>query len=303
MSKAGRILHPAILVCVLAGAPYGVAGSQGFEPTSNHFLSGKSQLSYRTYGKGKPVILLAGGPGMESGYLVPVAQAIAEAEREAILLDLRGLGGSSGASRDELTVAGGVADIEALRHSLGADKVTLLGHSFGGALAQAYSAVHSEHVERLILLDSVGTDLAPARDTALATSWMKSLTGQERVDYAAAKANGNADRAIRIKFLGSMVNRGKGEAFVRSLPSPVTNAGVQARMSQDYKANYHVGYSPVGFPITIIYGDQDWIRAWQPELTQAYRAAHIILIPGSSHFPWIDNPSGTALAIKEALVQ
>ena len=90
---------------------------------------------------------------------------------------------------------------------------------------------------------------------------------------------------------------------MKSLPSPVTNAEVQARMAQDYKAHYHIARAPVGFPITIIYGDQDWIRAWEPELTAAYRAARVILIPGSSHFPWIDNPRCTALALEEALVQ
>ena len=107
LGKIDRILQGAILAGVLATAPCCFAGSPGPEPTSKHFLSGKSQLSYRAYGQGGPVILLAGGPGMESGYLIPIAEAIAGAGREAILLDLRGLGGSSGASRDEPTVAGG----------------------------------------------------------------------------------------------------------------------------------------------------------------------------------------------------
>jgi proline iminopeptidase len=287
----------------LAIVPWEIAHSSPPVPVLGRYLSGKSELAYHVYGKGSPVVLLAGGPGMESSYLAPIARGIAGAGRKAILLDLRGLGGSSGASRDGLTLAGGVADIEALRRSLGVDKLSLLGHSYGGSLAQAYAAEHPDNVDRLILLDSVGTDLAPADDTALSASWMTHLTERERADYAAARAHGDTDTAVSLKFLGSIIDRRKGEAFVRSLPSPVTHADVRTQMSQDYGANYHIVPAVADFPVTIIYGDQDWIRAWQPELAAAYSRARVILVPQSSHFPWVDNSRGTALALKQALSQ
>nr|MBA3263158.1 alpha/beta fold hydrolase [Thermoleophilaceae bacterium] len=47
-----------------------------------------------------------------------------------------------------------VEDIEAVRAALGADKLTLIGVSYGTFLAQAYAARYPKHVER-VLLDSV----------------------------------------------------------------------------------------------------------------------------------------------------
>jgi proline iminopeptidase len=44
-----------------------------------------------------------------------------------------------------------VEDVEAVRAALGLGKINLLGHSFGGALAQAYALKYQEHLSHLIL--------------------------------------------------------------------------------------------------------------------------------------------------------
>ncbi len=53
-----------------------------------------------------------------------------------------------------------VADLEALRARLGLDRMTLLGHSYGGALAAAYLAAHPERVSRLVLVSPGALDPA-----------------------------------------------------------------------------------------------------------------------------------------------
>ena len=44
-----------------------------------------------------------------------------------------------------------VEDVEAVRKALGLGKMSLLGHSYGGVLAQAYAMKYQEHLSHLIL--------------------------------------------------------------------------------------------------------------------------------------------------------
>ncbi len=43
-----------------------------------------------------------------------------------------------------------VADLEAIRQQIGAERLILIGHSWGGTLIAHYAAAHSEHVAKLI---------------------------------------------------------------------------------------------------------------------------------------------------------
>jgi pimeloyl-ACP methyl ester carboxylesterase len=61
---------------------------------------------------------------------------------------------SIGAPRDFYSTATHAEDLEAVRQSLGFDKIALYGVSYGTKLAMAYALAHPDHVERL-LLDSV----------------------------------------------------------------------------------------------------------------------------------------------------
>jgi pimeloyl-ACP methyl ester carboxylesterase len=59
-----------------------------------------------------------------------------------------------GAARDFYSTAQHAEDLDAVRQSLGVDKVALYGVSYGTKLSLAYALAHSDHVERM-LLDSV----------------------------------------------------------------------------------------------------------------------------------------------------
>jgi proline iminopeptidase len=69
--------------------------------------------------------------------------------------DQRGTGRSAPVGpNDSTTVADMVADLEALRVALGVEKLDLLGHSWGGYLAQAYAAAHGDRVAHMVLVGS-----------------------------------------------------------------------------------------------------------------------------------------------------
>jgi proline iminopeptidase len=97
-----------------------------------------------------------------------------------IYLDQRGSGRSERPWRGEYSIAALVDDIEALRKTLGVDKLALLGHSFGGTLALEYAAKYPGHVAKMVLV-SAASDI-PAACAA-------------RVDYIARHYGDRLDKA------------------------------------------------------------------------------------------------------------
>jgi len=57
-------------------------------------------------------------------------------------------------SAKEYTFAREVEDLEGLRKALGLSQINLLGHSFGGMVAQAYALKYPQSVRRLLLADT-----------------------------------------------------------------------------------------------------------------------------------------------------
>jgi pimeloyl-ACP methyl ester carboxylesterase len=133
------------------------------------------------------VVALAGGPGQPAiahrssfaDMLGPVLR-----ERELVVFDQRGTGRSGllrcsrleraapsdltaaagecaarlGAARSHYTTRDSVADLEAVRAALGAERISLYGVSYGTKVALAYALAHPGRVERLVLDSAVPLD-------------------------------------------------------------------------------------------------------------------------------------------------
>ncbi|PWU50718.1 hypothetical protein DLJ47_23490, partial [Micromonospora sp. S4605] len=88
-------------------------------------------------GAGAPLVCLPGGPMQAAAYLGDLGGL--PAHRELVLLDLRGTGASA-VPTDPASYRFDrqVADVEALRRHLGLDRLDLVTHSAGAALALCY---------------------------------------------------------------------------------------------------------------------------------------------------------------------
>lgn len=114
--------------------------------------------------QGTPLIMVSGGPGFESGYFWFRPWGGFETSHRNVRYDQRGTGTSSPVGpNDKVSVAQFVADIEALRVALKADKIDLLGHSWGGYLSMAYAAKHPDRLAHLILLDAAAPKFSDTR--------------------------------------------------------------------------------------------------------------------------------------------
>jgi proline iminopeptidase len=100
-----------------------------------------------------PVIFLHGGPGTpdmkgDSEYFGRLARS----GFDVYVYDEVGTGRSSRLQDPTgYSLTRDVADLEAVREKIGAERVALIGHSYGGTLAAAYASLHPEHVARMIL--------------------------------------------------------------------------------------------------------------------------------------------------------
>src|ERR1035437_3881221 len=108
-------------------------------------------IYYKTFGKGDPLFIVHGGPGASHDYFLPYLIPLVRHNR-LIFIDERGSGKSQKLEDiSAYTVENMVEDVEAVRKALNLGKINLLGHSYGGVLAQAYALKYQKNLTRLIL--------------------------------------------------------------------------------------------------------------------------------------------------------
>lgn len=173
--SAALVLAGAITLLIPLATPAPVVDQASWQ------LDTGSRLAYvhlRPAGRSRPapVVVLHGGPGIPNtaADIAPFAP-LTRLGFDVYSYDQLGAGGSSrladpasyGVDRD-------VADLEAIRRTIGADTMVLIGHSYGATLAAHYLAAHPDHVQQLVLvspgaLDPTDTSASGARtglDTA-----------------------------------------------------------------------------------------------------------------------------------------
>src|SRR5579859_2982664 len=108
-------------------------------------------IYYTTVGRGAPLMIVHGGPGASHDYFLPYLLALARTNKLSFI-DERGSGRSEKLEdTSQYTVENMVEDVEAVRLALGLGKINLLGHSYGGVLAQAYALKYQKNLSHLIL--------------------------------------------------------------------------------------------------------------------------------------------------------
>lgn len=115
-------------------------------------IDGSSYVANGPRMQKKPVcILLHGGPGSDHSDFKPWFDELAQ-HMQLIYLDHRANGQSERVDPATCTFDQLADDIEAFRQYLGLEKVYVLGHSFGGMVAQFYATKYPQSVEKLLLI-------------------------------------------------------------------------------------------------------------------------------------------------------
>src|SRR5712671_306667 len=107
-------------------------------------------IFYQTIGQGAPLMIVHGGPGASHDYLMPYLLPLVRGNK-LIFIDERGSGRSEKLEDTaQYTVENMVEDVESVRQALHLGKISLMGHSFGGVLAQAYAFKYQQNLTHLI---------------------------------------------------------------------------------------------------------------------------------------------------------
>jgi proline iminopeptidase len=117
-------------------------------------------IYYKIFGRGKPLVIVHGGPGASHDYFLPYLTPLAR-HYKLVFIDERGSGRSPALeSVSAYTVENMVEDVEAVRQALNLGQISLLGHSYGGVLAQAYALKYQKNLSRLILASTFSSTRA-----------------------------------------------------------------------------------------------------------------------------------------------
>jgi proline iminopeptidase len=97
-------------------------------------------------GRGAPLMIVHGGPGASHDYFLPYLLPLAR-HNPLVFIDERGSGRSEEVEDvSQYTVESMADDCEAVRQELHLGKMSLLGHSYGGVLAQASALKYQKNL-------------------------------------------------------------------------------------------------------------------------------------------------------------
>jgi proline iminopeptidase len=327
--RAAAVVGPALVLLVVVAValtppplPAAPAGPGVLVPLPDGTRIQVLTLPARGPATGPPIVVLHGGPGIpEMTANVAALGPLTLAGREVVLPAQRGAGASTrlgdprGYGRDA-----DVDDLEALRQALGIDRMVLLGHSHGAAVATAYAAAHRDRVDRLVLISPAPPDPADTSPTRAAAGLSLSrrlqlygevLAPRPLLGYLLLQTDPSAAHA----FLGdSEADRRNDTVLTVAQPAlfchdpppgtpPVTGSGFYAlQYPQSATAAPPADLRPavrgLPTPALIVKGGCDYL-SWRSALDyrDGLADARLLYLPDAGHNAHHERPEATRAAI------
>ena len=130
-------------------------------PSSHFYTSLRTRLHYVDWGnRSAPTIILLHG-ALDHARSWDWTASVLARDYHVIAPDLRGHGDSAWSRQGSYLTADFVYDLAQLVDQIGRDKVTLVGHSLGGAVVLRYAGLFPGRVERAVAIEGLG--LSPDR--------------------------------------------------------------------------------------------------------------------------------------------
>jgi proline iminopeptidase len=255
-------------------------------------------IYYRTFGSGHPLLIINGGPGMNSNGFENLARKLSE-HYKTIIYDQRGTGKSVLPVLDSTTITMDlmIADMESLRKFFELDNWSILGHSFGGMVASYYTTKYPEHIDKMILSSSGGIDLGLLSYVNEAISSKLSTTEKDSLKYWNDKLNGGDTtfmaRLGRGRALAPAYLQDRKYIPVLALRLTQGNGDINGLIWADLqRINYDCTEKLKSFdrPVLIIQGKQDIINADTAERAhKVLKNSRMVLMDHCGHYGWLDN--------------
>jgi pimeloyl-ACP methyl ester carboxylesterase len=215
--------------------------------------------------------------------------------------------GASAKPMGDYSLGAHAATMRDLLDLLGIDRVTLVGHSFGGGIAMQFCYLFPERVERLVLVASggLGRDVSPLLRAAtlpgaqwvlpfITSSWVRG-----RVEAAVrilTRTGWRASPEVTEVWRGftSLADGDTRRAFLATTRG-VIDPGGQTVSAHDYLP------MAIEIPTLVVWGTRDrMIPAWHATTAhEAIAGSQVKLFQGAGHFPHLDEPERFARVLSD----
>ena len=265
-----------------------------------------------------------GGPGASHDYFLPYLLPLARHNR-LVFIDERGSGRSEKLEDvSRYTVEAMAEDVEAVRKALNLGKINLLGHSYGGVLAQAYAFKYQGNLSRLVLCSTFHSTkamnevfrrmkekMAPELRARIDTMEAQGLYGHGR-DYEKNR--------YTTDYMIAAWGEGYFPYIYQNRPDPNHDPVANGNMSWDLyremwgshgefvidgnlaSVEYVDRLGSIKVPTLITVGDHD---ECDPSLSREMNAripeSKLVILPKSGHMTFVDQPGMFNRAVDEFL--
>lgn len=281
-------------------------------------------IYYKAFGKGDPLLILHGGPGASHDYFLPYLLPLAR-ENRLIFIDERGSGRSEKIENSSAyTIENMVEDVEAVRKELNLGRISLLGHSCGGVLAQAYALKYQENLSHLILcstfhstikmnevLKNIKEKMPPDLRNRIEKMEKEGLFGHGK---------GYEKNRYTAEYMIAAWGEGYFPYLYQNHPDPNYDPIANGNMAWDVyremwgsngeyiidgnltSAEYGDRISAIKVPTLITVGDNDECDpSLSREMNQKIPGSKLVILPKSGHMTFVDQPALFISAVDDFL--
>ena len=313
-----------LTAALLSGCTQGNRQSNVY-PVQEGFVDAHGVLIYYTsLGNGKPLLIVHGGPGASHDYFLPYLLPLARSHR-IVFIDERGSGKSEKLEDPSgYTVEAMVEDVESVRDALRLGRIDLLGHSYGGVLAQAYAFKYQENLDHLVLCS---TFHSTSEMNGVFRTMLEKMTPELRTRIQTMESKGlygHGKEFERNRYTDDYMVAAWGEGYFPYLyqnhPDPNYSPTSAGNMSWDlYRAmwgsngefvidgnlssvEYAGRLGSIHVPTLITAGDNDECSpALAHEMNGLIPGSRLVILPKSGHMTFVDQPGMFINAVNDFL--
>ena len=289
------------------------ASASNVYPVQEGFVDANGvMIYYKMLGRGAPLLIVHGGPGASHDYFLPYLLPLAR-RNKVVFIDERGSGRSQKLEDPSgYTIENMVEDVESVRQALGLGKISLMGHSYGGALAQAYALKYQANLTHLIL-GSTWSSSKALNEIFVKMKQNMSPELRERIDkLEAAGLYGQGKDYEKNRYTNDYMIAAWGEGYFPYLyqnhPDPNYDPIDNGKMAWDLyremwgehgefiidgnlkSVEYTDRLASIKVPTLILVGDHDEA---DPSLSQAMHekiaGSKIVVFPKAGHMTFVDD--------------
>ncbi|MDM5196756.1 alpha/beta hydrolase [Fictibacillus enclensis] len=261
--------------------------------------AGGIQTHYHEDGNGEPLLLIHGsGPGVSAWANWRLVFPILSEHYHLYAPDVIGFGFTERPKDIEYSINLWVDHMIAFIEIMNLDKVSIIGNSFGGAIALHIANRRPELVKRLILMGSAGIEFPITEELDGVWGYTPSFENMKKLvsTFSNDPSMADNDDLVELRYQAS-IQEGFQESFSSMFPAPRQRHVKNLALTEEQLKNIEI-------PILLIHGREDRIiplgeTSWK--FSQTLPNAELHVFPNCGHWVQIEKTKPFTRVVNEFL--